>query len=45
MNNLKEKDIVNIETDVIAKYVENFSHVSNNTTKITKSFLEENGFI
>lgn len=42
---LKLGDIVNIETDVIAKYVENFSHVSNNTTKITKSFLEENGFI
>ncbi len=42
---LKFGDIVNIETDVIAKYVENFSHVSNNTTKITKSFLEENGFI
>lgn len=42
---LKIGDIVNIETDVIAKYVENFSHVSNNTTKITKSFLEENGFI
>ena len=42
---LKIGDIVNIETDVIAKYVENFSQVSNNTTKITKSFLEENGFI
>ena len=42
---LKLGDIVNIETDVIAKYVENFSHVSDNTTKITKSFLEENGFI
>lgn len=42
---LKLGDIVNIETDVIAKYVENFSHVGNNTTKITKSFLEENGFI
>ena len=42
---LKRGDIVNIETDLIAKYIENFSHVSNNTTKITKSFLEENGFI
>ena len=42
---LKFGDIVNIETDVIAKYVENFSRVGNNTTKITKVFLEENGFI
>ena len=42
---LKIGDIVNIETDVIAKYVENFSRVGNNTTKITKNFLEENGFI
>ena len=42
---LKIGDIVNIETDVIAKYVENFSRVGNNTTKITKSFLEDNGFI
>lgn len=45
LDNLKPKDIVNIETDLIAKYVENFSHVGNNTTKITKGFLEENGFI
>lgn len=45
LNTLKVGDIVNIETDVIAKYIENFSHVGNNTTNITKSFLEENGFI
>lgn len=45
LGNLNPKDIVNIETDLIAKYVENFSHVGNNTTKITKGFLEENGFI
>ncbi len=46
--NLKELnsgDIVNIETDMIAKYVEKFLQVGNNTTKITKSFLEENGFL
>lgn len=42
---LKYGDVVNIETDIFAKYVEKFSHVGNNTTKITKSFLEENGFI
>jgi len=45
LENLKSGDIVNIETDLIAKYIENFSHVGNNTTKITKGFLEENGFI
>lgn len=44
LEKLKSGDIVNIETDIIAKYIENFSQVSNNTTKITKSFLEENGF-
>ena len=31
--------------EAVAKYIENFSHVGNNTTKITKSFLEENGFV
>ena len=45
LGQLKVGDIVNIETDIIAKYIEKFSHVGNNTTKITKSFLEENGFI
>lgn len=45
LGKLKTGDIVNIETDLVAKYVENFSHVGNNTTKITKEFLEENGFI
>ena len=43
--NIKPKDLVNIETDLIAKYVENFSCVRDNTTKITKDFLEENGFL
>lgn len=46
LGELKTGDIVNIETDVVAKYIEKFSQVSNNTTtKITESFLEENGFI
>ena len=45
LSSLKTGNIVNIETDIIAKYIENFSHVSNNTTNITKAFLEENGFI
>lgn len=48
LNNLNTADIVNIETDFFAKYaakyVENFSQLGNNTTKITKEFLEENGF-
>lgn len=45
LGELKYGDIVNIETDIIAKYVENFSRMGDNTTKITKSFLEENGFV
>lgn len=45
--NLKELnngDIVNIETDMIAKYVENFV-IKENKKPITRGFLEENGFV
>ena len=37
-------DIVNIETDILAKYTENFI-IKNEKREITKSFLEENGFL
>ncbi len=42
---LQSESLVNIETDQIAKYVEKFLGMGNNTTKITKAFLEENGFV
>jgi riboflavin synthase len=37
-------DFVNIETDILGRYVEKFLSTQNNSN-ITKSFLEENGFV
>lgn len=37
-------DLVNIETDVLAKYVEKILSTGNNGTKLNESFLKENGF-
>lgn len=42
--NLRSGDIVNIETDLFAKYVEKIFTSKDNTSKISYSFLEENGF-
>lgn len=41
---LKIGDSVNIETDIIAKYVEKFLSTSDNRTGISMEFLMENGF-
>ncbi|MBY0597426.1 riboflavin synthase [Bacillus bingmayongensis] len=39
-------DIVNIECDMIGKYIERFiSKPSKQSTSVTKSFLQENGFL
>lgn len=43
--NLKEGEIVNIETDLFAKYVEKILSSKDNTSKISYGFLAENGFI
>lgn len=40
---LRRGDFVNIEVDILAKYIENFLLTSNNST-IDKNFLKENGF-
>ena len=46
MNLLKPNDIVNIETDVLGRYVEKFlSSRDNNSSNLTEDFLKENGFI
>lgn len=50
VTNLEEKktgDAVNLECDIIGKYVEKLLNVENKrkTSNITESFLEENGFI
>lgn len=44
LNMLKSGDSVNIETDVLAKYVEKILSTGNNKD-IDKNFLEENGFV
>ena len=43
LNTLKSKDSVNIESDILAKYVEKNLSTKNNS--ITMNFLEENGFV
>ena len=43
--NLKSGDIVNIETDMLAKYVEKIFNTKYNTNKIDYGFLAENGFV
>ena len=43
--NLKKGEIVNIETDLFAKYVEKIFHSKDNTSKISYGFLAENGFV
>lgn len=42
MGNLRVNDIVNIEVDIIAKYIESLTQKS--ASPITLSFLEENGY-
>lgn len=42
---LKSGDFVNIETDILAKYVEKFLSSSDNKTKVNMTFLQENGFL
>lgn len=43
LNYLKQNSLVNIEYDIIAKYIKKFT-VKEETSKITKEFLIENGF-
>lgn len=43
--NLKKGDIVNIETDLFAKYVEKILNSKDNTSKINYNYLAENGFM
>ena len=45
LKNLKTGDIVNIETDILGRYVEKFLSPNNNESKIDEKFLTENGFM
>lgn len=45
LHELKIGDNVNIETDILGKYVEKFMSVNDNKSKLNEDFLKENGFI
>ncbi len=42
--NLKKSDLVNIEVDILAKYIEKFLSTSDNRSRIDIDFLQRNGF-
>lgn len=44
LKNLKNNDIVNIEYDILGKYIQKFLNKNKNQSKITMEFLKENGF-
>lgn len=44
LKSLQSGDFVNIETDILAKYIEKFLSTSDNRTGISMEFLMENGF-
>ena len=44
LKTLKNGDYVNIEVDMIAKYIEKFLSSSDNKSKISLEFLQEHGF-
>lgn len=45
LKNLKTGDFVNIETDILGKYIEKILSAKDNNNKISMNFLEENGFV
>jgi riboflavin synthase len=45
LRELKIGDFVNIETDILGKYVEKFLSSQDNNSSISIKFLEENGFV
>ena len=44
LKNLKINDFVNIEVDIVAKYIEKFLSSSDNKSRITMEYLQEHGF-
>ena len=44
LKTLKIGDFVNIETDIMAKYIEKFLSTSDNKSRISLEFLQEHGF-
>ena len=44
LENTKVGDLVNIEVDILAKYIEKFLSTSDNRSRIDIDFLQRNGF-
>ena len=44
LKTLKSSDFVNIEVDIVAKYIEKFLSTSDNKSRISLEFLQEHGF-
>lgn len=44
LKNLKNGDFVNIEVDMVAKYIEKFLSTGDNKSRISLEFLQEHGF-
>ena len=44
LENTKASDLVNIEVDIPAKYIEKFLSTSDNRSRIDIDFLQRNGF-
>ena len=45
LSKLRSNEIVNIETDILGRYVEKFLSLNNNNSRLDENFLKENGFI
>lgn len=45
LSELRSNEVVNIETDVLGRYVEKFLSSGNNSNRINEDFLRENGFV
>lgn len=45
LKNLSLGDSVNIETDILGKYIEKFLSAKDNNNSISMKFLQENGFV
>lgn len=45
LKDIKENDFVNIEFDIMAKYIEKNVCMKDNSTNITEDFLKNNGFM
>ena len=45
LSNLRSNETVNIETDILGRYVEKFLSSDNNNSRLSEEFLKENGFM